>query len=97
MDVDDGGTFKRSSCFIPDPFLCCVLINYGKNNLLELITMVIHAGEKFDREKATLDKDYERAIDHVEFFVDWLWSISNNKVGVTNFLIQAVNDKNSKY
>ena len=49
--------------------------------------MVIHDGEEFDRENATLDKDYERAIDHVEFFVDCLWGISKNKVGVTNFLI----------
>ena len=39
---------------------------------LELIPMVIHAGKEFDRENATLNEDYERAINHVEFFVDWL-------------------------
>ena len=43
--------------------------------------MVILAGEEFDRENATLDEDYERAVDRVEFFVDWLWVISRNKVG----------------
>ena len=48
MEVDDGGTFKGSSCFIPAPFLRCVLINDGTNDLLELIPMVIHAGEEFD-------------------------------------------------
>ena len=71
------------------PFLCCVLIIAGKNDPLELIPMVIHAGEGFDRENATLDEYYERAIDHVEFFFDWLYGISKNKVGVTNFLIRA--------
>ena len=50
LEVNDGGTFKGSSCFIPAPFLCCVLINSGTNDPLELIPMVIHAGEKFDRE-----------------------------------------------
>ena len=59
--------------------------------------MVIHAGEEFDRENTTLDKDYERAINHVEFFVDWLWGISKNKVGVTNFLIRAGDAETSKY
>ena len=70
LEVDNGGTFKRSSCFIPAPFLCCVLINDGTNDPLELIPMVIHAVEEFDRENATLDEDYERAVDNVEFFVD---------------------------
>ena len=51
--------------------------------------MVIHDGEEFDRENDTLDKDYERAIDNVEFSVDWLWGISKNKVGITTFLIRA--------
>ena len=87
MEVDNCGTFKISSCFIPDPFLCCVLVNSGTNDPLESIPMVIHAGEEFDRENATLDEDYERAVNHVEFFVDWIWGISKNKVGVTNFLI----------
>ena len=87
FEVHDGGKFKGSSCFIPAPFLCCLLINVGTNNPLELIPMVIHAGEEFDRENTTLDQDYERAVDNVEFFVDWLWVISKNKVGVTNFLI----------
>ena len=59
--------------------------------------MVIHAGEEFNRENATLDKDYERAVDHVEFFIDWLLGISKNKAGVTNFLIQAGDAKTSKY
>ena len=67
MEVGDGGTFKVSSCFIPTPFFHCVQINAGTNNPLELIPMVIHAGDEFDRENATLDKDYERAINHVEF------------------------------
>ena len=49
LEVEDGGIFKVSSCFIPDPFLCCVLINAGTNDPHELITMVIHAGEEFDR------------------------------------------------
>ena len=87
FEVDDGVTFKVSSCFIPAPFLCCVLINARTNNPFEFIPMVIHTGEEFNRENATFDEDYERAIDHVEFFVDWLWVISKNKVGVTNFLI----------
>ena len=87
LEVDNGGTFKGSSCFIPAPFLCCVLINTGTNNPLGLIPMVIRAGEKIDRENATLDEDYDRAVDHVEFFAYWLWGISKNKVGVTNFLI----------
>ena len=59
--------------------------------------MVIHVGEEFNRENANFDEDYERAIDHVEFFVDWLWGISKNKVGVTNFLIRAGDAKTSKY
>ena len=59
--------------------------------------MMIHSVEEFDRENATLDKDYERAVDHVEFFVDWLWGISKNKVGVTNFLIRSEYAKTSKY
>ena len=45
-----------------------MLINAGTNDPLELIPMVIHAGEEFNREIATLDKDYESAVDHVEFF-----------------------------
>ena len=81
LEVDDGRTFKGSSCFIPTPFLCCVLINAETNNPLEFIPMVIHAREKLDRENATLDEDYERAIDHVEgsaivylqFFQFFLW------------------------
>ena len=58
--------------------------------------MLIHAGEEFDRENDTLDKDYERAVNRVEFFVDWLWGISKNKVGVTNFLIRAGDTETSK-
>ena len=69
MEVDDGGTFKGSSYFIPAPFFSCVLINAGTNDPLELIPMVIHEGEEFDK-KTTLDEDYERAVDHVESFVD---------------------------
>ena len=34
LEVDDGGTFKGSSCFIPSPFLHCVLINAGTNDPL---------------------------------------------------------------
>ena len=45
LEVDYGVTSKGSSCFIPSPFLRCVLINAGTNNKLELIPMVIHAGE----------------------------------------------------
>ena len=66
MEVDNGGTFKGSSCFIPAPFLCCVFINAGKNDPLDLIPMAIHAGEEFDRENSTLDNDYERAFYRVE-------------------------------
>ena len=77
-------------------FICCVLINAGTNDPLELIPMVIHAGEEFDRENNTLDQDYERAFEHVELFVDWLWGISKNKVEVTNFLIRAGGDETSK-
>ena len=62
LEVDDGGTFNGSSCFITAPFLQCVLINARTNDPLELIPMVIHAGEEFNRENATLDEDYERAI-----------------------------------
>ena len=65
LEVDDGGTFKGPSCFIPAPFLCCVLINARTKNPLELIPMVIHAGKEFNRENATLDEDYERAVDHI--------------------------------
>ena len=53
LEVDGGGTFKGSSCFIPATFLCCVLINARTNDTFELIPMVIHAGEVFDRENAT--------------------------------------------
>ena len=59
--------------------------------------MVIHSGKEFNRKNATLDKDYERAVDHVESFVDLLWGISKNKVGVTNFPIRAVDAETSKY
>ena len=97
LEVDDGRTFKGSSCFIPTSFLCCVLIDAGTNDPLDLILMVIRAGEEFVRENATLDEDYERAVDRVEFFVDWLWGISKNKVGVTNFLVLAGDAKTSKY
>ena len=58
--------------------------------------MVIHAGEEFDRENATLDESYERYINDVEFLVDWLWGISKHKVGETNFLIQAGDAETSK-
>ena len=85
LEVENVGTFKGSSCFLPAPFLRCVLINAGANDSLEFIPMVIHAGEEFDRENATLDEYYERAVDHVEFSVDWIWGISKNKVGLTNF------------
>ena len=44
-----------------------------------------------------LDEDYERAINHVDFFVNWILGISKNKVGVTNLLIRAVDAKTSKY
>ena len=57
------------------------MINSGTNNPIELTPVVIHAGEEFNRENATLDDDCERAIDHVEFFGYWLWVVSNNKVG----------------
>ena len=50
LEVYNGRTIKGSSYFIPTPFLRCVLINAGTNNPLDLIPMVIHAGEKFDRE-----------------------------------------------
>ena len=69
------------------PFLCYVSINVRTNGPLELIPMGIHAGEEFDRENAALDEDYERAINNVEIFVHWLWGISKNKLGRTNFLI----------
>ena len=59
--------------------------------------MVIHAGEEFNRENAILDEDYERAVDHVEFFIDWLCDISKNKVEVTNFLIWAGDAETSNY
>ena len=59
--------------------------------------MVIYAGEEFDRENVTLDKDYEKAINHVELFVDWIWGISKNKVGETNFIIRAGDAETSKY
>ena len=95
LEVDYGGTFKGSSFFIPAPFLCCVLINAGTNGPPELIPMVIHAVEEFNRENATLDEDYERAVDHVEFLVDWLWGISKNKVGMNNFLNRAGDSKTS--
>ena len=72
------------------------MINARTNDPLELIPMVIHSGEEFDRENATLDEDYERAVNHVEYFVDWLWGISKNKVEVTNFLIRAGGDETSK-
>ena len=42
-------------------------------------------------------EDYERSVNHVEFFVDWLWGISKNEVGVTNFLVWAGDAKTSKY
>ena len=97
MEVDNGGTFKGSSCFIPAPFLRCVLINARTNDTLELLPMLIHAEEIFDKENATLDEDYERSINHVEFFLDWLWGISKNKVGMNNFLNRAGDSKTSKY
>ena len=97
LEVDDGGTLKWSSCFIPAPFLCCVSINVRTNGPLELIPMGIHAGEEFDRENAALDEDYERAINNVEIFVHWLWGISKNKLGRTNFLIWAEDAETSKY
>ena len=59
--------------------------------------MVIHAGEEFDRENATLDEDYERAVGHVESLVDWIWGISKNKVGVTNLIIRSGDAKSPKY
>ena len=49
FDVDNGGTFKGSAFFIPDPFLRCVLINARTNDALELKPMVIRVGEEFDR------------------------------------------------
>ena len=58
---------------------------------------MIHAGEEFDRENSTLDEDYERAVNHVGFFVDWLWVISKTKLGETNFLIWAGDAETSKY
>ena len=51
---------------------------------------------KKELEELEVDEDYERAINHVEFFVDWLWGISKNKVGVTNFLISSRRRRNFK-
>ena len=47
-------------------------------------------------ENATLDEDYERDVNHVEFFFDWLWGISNNKVAVNNLLVRAGDAETSK-
>ena len=51
------------------------------NDSLELIPMVIHAGEEFNRENATLDKDYERAVDHVEFLLIGFWVYQRTRRG----------------
>ena len=53
----------------------------SSNSTQVFIKWCQEGGEEFDRENANLDEDYERAINHVEFFVDWLWGISKNKVG----------------
>ena len=59
--------------------------------------MLIHDGEEFDRENVTLDKDYERAVDHIEFFVDFYLGYLKEQGGGTNFLIRAGDAKTSKY
>ena len=87
---------QRIFMFYSSPFPSLCFYQCRDNDPLELIPMMIHDGEEFDRENATLDKDYERAVDYVDFFY-WLWGISKNKVGVTNFLIQTGDAKTSKY
>ena len=70
LGLENGVTFKGTPCFIKNLFLRFVLINVSTNDPIELIPMVIRAGEEFDRGNATLDEDYEKTVNHVEFLVD---------------------------
>ena len=59
----------------------------GTNKPLELIPVVIHAAEEFDRENTILDENYESVINHAKVLLDWLWGVSNDEVGEIKFLL----------
>ena len=82
---------------VPRGTILCSLCRIVIGIILDDPAYNLAAGEEFNRENATLDEEYERAVDHVEFFVDWIWGISKKNVGVTNFLIREVHAKTSKY
>ena len=88
LTPDGGGSFKGSSAFIMAPFLRTAVLKAETNEPLELIPIVIHAAEEFDRENAVLNEDYGSAINHAEVFADWLWGISRNLVGETRFFLR---------
>ena len=69
------------------PFLRTAVLQEGINEPLELIPVVIHAAEDFDRRNAILDENYESAINHDEVLSDWLWGVMNDKVEKTRFLL----------
>ena len=59
------------------------------NDPLELIPIVIHAAEEFDRENIVLDEGYESSINHAEVFSDWLWGIADYRVSESRFFLRA--------
>ena len=97
IEPDGGGAFGGSPAFIMAPFLRAAVLHAGTNETLDLIPAVIHAAEKFDRENAILDEDYESAVNHAQMFSDWLWGVFKEEVGETEFLLQVKDGEVSGY
>ena len=55
---------------VPRGNILCSLCRIVIGIILDAPAYNLAAGEEFNRENATLDEDYERAVDHVEFFSD---------------------------
>lgn len=70
LPTNENATFKGLSMFIVAPFVRDAVIGAGTKDPLELIPNIIHAGEQFDRDNATLDESYDKGVDHSEMFVE---------------------------
>ena len=60
LATDGDGTFNGSSMFVVAPFVRDAVIGADTNDPLELIPIVTHAGEQFNRDNAILANNYER-------------------------------------
>ena len=87
IPTNGNGTFNGLSMFIVAPFVRDAVIGAGTKDPLELIPIVIHAREQFDRDNAALDENYDKGIDHSEMFADWLQGAYKKKVPEIRFIL----------